>query len=76
MTDNYKKPQQDGDTRDEVSMWDILKNSYDKIGCLSKKEIHHLHQEFIDLARNRSDFNKLRSKNKYKIREKFDDQLR
>jgi hypothetical protein len=35
-----------------------------------------LHQKFILLARNRSEFLKIRSEKKYKIREKFDDNVR
>jgi hypothetical protein len=60
----------------EISIRDVQKPKPEQMEYLSRKEIMTLHQTFILLARNRSDFLKMRSQNKYRIRGKFDDNIR
>lgn len=57
-------------------MCQVQKKHPDQLRSLSKKEISYIHSEFINLARNRSDFKKASSQNKYKVRGKFDNQIR
>lgn len=63
----------------ELSMGDIQQrqtNGSLTTEYLSKGEIHNIHQLFIQFARNRSAFHKLKSQSKYKAREEFDNNIR
>lgn len=63
----------------ELSVGDIQQKHSNKSSIteyLSKGEIMNIHQLFIQFARNRSAFHKLKSQNKYKVREEFDDNIR
>ncbi|CAI2360278.1 unnamed protein product [Moneuplotes crassus] len=61
---------------DDFSICDIPEAPIKRLSSLSNKEVTRIHNRFLPFARNRSDFNKLRSQNKYKRRESYDDNIR
>ena len=64
------------ESKEEISMWDVGKNVSNSFEYLTKKQISRIQKKYINFARNRSDFSKLRSQNKYQVRGEFDDQVR
>ncbi|CAI2359693.1 unnamed protein product [Moneuplotes crassus] len=73
---NVPQKQRNRDLDDNFSICDLPEAPFRAGECLSKKEIKRIHHKFLNLARNRSDFNKFQSRDKYKRRESHDDHLR
>lgn len=67
------------ENKNELSVNDIMRSTNpasELCNYLTEEELNKFHQSFMQFARNRSGFGKLKSQHRHKMRESYDDNMR